>query len=113
MAYTKQTWQTGDTVTAEKLNHMENGIGSGGVLVVNMVYERLKVELDKTWKEIRDAAFAVVYGDNGEGEIDTFIVVYTYHEDSSDGYYVRIVDLQNGDQYTYVSDTADGVLVET
>lgn len=26
MAYTKQTWQTGDTVTADKLNHMEEGI---------------------------------------------------------------------------------------
>ena len=26
MAYTKQTWQTGDTVTADKLNHMEDGI---------------------------------------------------------------------------------------
>lgn len=27
MAYTKQTWATGDTITAEKLNHMEDGIG--------------------------------------------------------------------------------------
>ena len=26
MAYEKQTWQTGDTITAEKLNHMEDGI---------------------------------------------------------------------------------------
>lgn len=33
MSYTKQNWQTGDTITAEKLNHMEDGI-SGGVLVV-------------------------------------------------------------------------------
>lgn len=31
MAYTKQTWQTGETITAEKLNHMEDGIaGAGG-----------------------------------------------------------------------------------
>lgn len=27
MAYTKQTWATGDTITAQKLNHMEDGIG--------------------------------------------------------------------------------------
>lgn len=27
MAYTKQTWVTGDTITAEKLNHVEDGIG--------------------------------------------------------------------------------------
>ena len=31
MSYEKQTWKTGDTVTADKLNHMENGIeGAGG-----------------------------------------------------------------------------------
>lgn len=34
MAYTKQNWSTGDLITAEKLNHMEDGIneaqGSGG-----------------------------------------------------------------------------------
>lgn len=36
MAYTKQTWTTGDTVTASKMNHIEDGIenaggGGGGV----------------------------------------------------------------------------------
>lgn len=30
MAYTKQTWATGDTVTASKLNHMEDGIADAG-----------------------------------------------------------------------------------
>ena len=30
MAYTKQTWATGDTITAAKLNHMEDGIEDGG-----------------------------------------------------------------------------------
>lgn len=34
MAYTKTTWQTGDIITAEKLNNMEDGIGS--VLIVQM-----------------------------------------------------------------------------
>ena len=34
MAYEKQTWQCGDTITADKLNHMESGIEGayGGVL---------------------------------------------------------------------------------
>ena len=31
MAYTKQTWQTGDTVTSTKLNHMEDGIEAASV----------------------------------------------------------------------------------
>lgn len=30
MSYTKQTWATGDIITAEKLNHMEDGIAGGG-----------------------------------------------------------------------------------
>ena len=28
--YEKQTWSTGDVITAEKLNHMEDGIGNAG-----------------------------------------------------------------------------------
>ena len=55
MAYVKQTWQTGDTVTSAKLNHMEDGIAAaGGVLVVHDV----DGTLDKTWQEIHDAFIA-------------------------------------------------------
>lgn len=27
MSYEKTTWQTGDTITSEKLNHLEDGVG--------------------------------------------------------------------------------------
>lgn len=37
MAYTKQSWKTGDVITADKLNHMEDGIGSGGSTGLEMV----------------------------------------------------------------------------
>lgn len=30
MAYAKQTWNNGDVITADKLNHMEDGIAEGG-----------------------------------------------------------------------------------
>ena len=30
MAYEKQTWVTGETITADKLNHMEDGIADAG-----------------------------------------------------------------------------------
>lgn len=30
VSYEKNTWQTGDVITAEKLNHMEDGIEAGG-----------------------------------------------------------------------------------
>ena len=30
MAYEPKTWECGETITAEALNHMEQGIASGG-----------------------------------------------------------------------------------
>ena len=35
MSYTKQTWETGDIITAEKLNHIENGVQD-----INMSYTK-------------------------------------------------------------------------
>ena len=84
MAYTKNTWKTGDIVSSQKLNHMEDGIASasdGGVLIVNATKGSTEVTLDKTWKEIRDA-FAVgvtVIVDSSEvipiGTVDRFSTV--------------------------------------
>lgn len=61
MSYTKQTWTTGDTITAEKLNHMEDGIGegAGGIFVVHgTMNEEQRMTLDKTWQQIVDACAA-------------------------------------------------------
>jgi len=61
MAYEKQTWTTGEVITEEKLNHIEDGIANAGdgVLVVNMNQTKdgdIDVfTLDKTWQEIFDA----------------------------------------------------------
>ena len=64
MSYEKQTWAYKDEITAEKLNHIEDGIAdasqSGGgsePLIVNINYdESTDTEtLDKTWQEIDDA----------------------------------------------------------
>lgn len=54
MSYTKQTWATGDTVTATKLNHMEDGIaGAGGGIVLDLVDR--DTPLTMTFEEIADA----------------------------------------------------------
>lgn len=54
MSYTKQTWATGDTVTASKLNHMEDGIaGAGGGIVLDLV--DTSTPLTMTFEEIADA----------------------------------------------------------
>ena len=36
MAYTKHTWETGEIIDAGKLNHIEDGIASGGVEVIKI-----------------------------------------------------------------------------
>ena len=58
MSYTKQNWQSGDTITANKLNHMEDGIadggGGGGVVVVHITEEDDVATLDKTWNELQE-----------------------------------------------------------
>lgn len=59
MAYTPTEWQTGDIVTAEKLNKLENGVAdsSGGILAVNLILEEDSSvpSLDKTYAEIASA----------------------------------------------------------
>ena len=56
MAYEKQTWVTGEVITAEKLNHMEDGIsGSGGSNALICEYDYNLEHTDKTFGEIKDA----------------------------------------------------------
>lgn len=68
MSYTPTEWKTGDTITAEKLNNMEDGIvGSAKVLFVEADDET--GAYNKTWNEIKNALSdgvlcLVVYSDN-------------------------------------------------
>lgn len=55
MSYEKQTWTTGDIITADKLNHMEDGIAGGGLFIVNYVYGDEVDTLNKTYAEIKSA----------------------------------------------------------
>lgn len=51
MAYTPTTWNTGDDVTATKLNKIENGIANAGSAVI---VTETNNTLDKTFAEIYD-----------------------------------------------------------
>lgn len=60
MSYTPYTWQRGDVITSEKLNHIESGIESasaGGVFWVTFSYsdETYEYSKDKTYTEIATA----------------------------------------------------------
>ena len=89
MAYEKQTWTTGEVITQEKLNHMEDGIAEGGgVVVVNVTTTASEggtvTTLDKTWQEIYDALNAGVVLQFVEGG-DGFYYNYPLDHISSDG----------------------------
>lgn len=54
MSYEKNTWAKGDVITANKLNHMEDGIAEsgGGAFIVRLLDTNY---LDKTYGEIYQA----------------------------------------------------------
>ena len=57
MAYTPNTWQSGDIVTSAKLNNIEQGIaGAGGALIVHA--DTTTQTLDTTYKVIHDTLAA-------------------------------------------------------
>ena len=101
MSYTPTNWATGDVITAEKLNKLEQGVASGGgVLIVTGT----NGTLDKTWQEIYDAPFAVIKKDD-DGERYAY-PVFSVYEDSGE-YGVAIMG-GSGRVITYSSSSASG-----
>lgn len=103
MSYTPTEWKSGDVITSENLNKLEQGVaaaggGGGGVLVVN----DNNGTLDKTWKEINDAytlgttvlisvfngtaMFAVQVSGLNNGSYAIQIVGNAYFTNTEDGY---------------------------
>jgi hypothetical protein len=108
MTYVPTEWRTGDIVTADKLNHAEQGIadahsgGGGGVYVVSA--DNTTMTLDKKWLEIENAFKAGknvlfhAYADpSGQGiliiEGYSFVYQVSKKDDVSSGphdYYVKM-----------------------
>ena len=105
MAYEKQAWATGDTITAEKLNHMEDGIAAGGGrLLVKFTFdvENETYICNKTFAEVYAAVQAEKY-------------VYA-HEDANENYLTLAIaqggeggDLLGVVRFEYTSITPSGV----
>lgn len=57
MGYVKTTWVTGDTITADKLNHAEEGIDKATIKIVP-IQEGTQDTLGMTWQEIKDLSDA-------------------------------------------------------
>ena len=89
MAYKPTEWKCGDTITAEKMNKLEQAVaqgGGGGTFFVGATVDGNDLTLDKTLGEIKEATYAgkqvAVRGDFEQG---TGICVLTLFEFASDG----------------------------
>ena len=78
MSYERHTWVTGETITAEKLNNLEEGISSGGGAFI-VEYNASTEAMTKTYKEIWDAMvaglpvyFAYTYQDATQGSFVSY-----------------------------------------
>ena len=89
MSYTKQTWTTGDTVTATKLNHMEDGIaGAGGGFDIVIKIDKAPDDVN-----ISESDLHLVQGDHASvlakataGEPITIFASAQYTDDGDDIY---------------------------
>ncbi len=121
MAYTPTVWETGDVITAEKLNKAETGIAAASadsaplfVLTVDMAVDGQSATIDKTLAEIAEAYEA---GGNVFLCSDGYVFVdFTY--DGQDEYDGVVLGLQsynspNVAMTPYVFAVVDGVLTWT
>lgn len=115
MTYVKTDWETGDIITAEKLNNMESGIenaGSGSTGTVMVVHSTSdestgNTTLDKTWAEIADAMqTGIVVHVYSWGE-DGYMCAYLDYVENDSGLY-HAVFLVEGEQQQFVTTSTTG-----
>lgn len=105
--YQKTNWQSGDTITAAKLNNIENGIAGGGVLVVSGEMSGSTLTLDKTWNEINNASLAVLFNIGGDTKI---IMICCEIVGAENDYRARFtsIDSEAPFAFTFSATSADG-----
>ena len=89
MTYEPKNWQTGEIITADALNHIENGIADFPIFIVNQIDtynefgDLISSKLDKTWNEINalvtENKIGFVRTNYQDNEIYTFLIVSVFH----------------------------------
>lgn len=106
MAYSKNTWQSGDVVTSAKLNNIENGIASGGVLIVIGEESDETMTLSKTWNEINEASFPIIVLTTPFGTQFMYVSDMGFYDEN---YIVTcFIGAEPEDKYEFTTETADG-----
>lgn len=114
MSYTPNTWQTGDTITAAKLNNLESGMPF--FVRWNTTIDNA---LDMTWNEIYNAGadgrtgilFSVVVNSATEKEfsLEGIVVSASCSDNAPVGqnYSVAIFDIRGSEEIMFFSASAD------
>lgn len=106
MSYEKQTWSKGQVITAEKLNHIEDGIENGCNV---MPLKVTNSTLNKTWKEIADFMYAGGFVILPTGQANNVSMgVVTQAQQMAGNYVVTISQMAYGMTQTYKADAEDG-----
>ena len=109
MSYEPHTWVNGETITAEKMNNLEEGVSSGGGGAMIVQYNQSTGALDKTVRELNTALlsgvpvyFVLVYGnvayqstsDAYQGVTVLYRIsgTYRYGYETSNGYYYVLAE---------------------
>lgn len=130
MAYVKQNWECGEMITADKLNHMEDGIAAGGEsaepLFLEVVTTRAATQsecgtlggtvqvMNHTWQEVYDATIAsrnifVRHQESDEEMLEPQYVVRIMRS-NIDGYQVVLKGIQDEESYGLIADTENDYL---
>lgn len=112
MSYEKTVWNTGDVVTAEKLNKLEDGVQNAGGSVITETYDSATYTstLNKTYNEIsamvEDGKFPIIICTGETSTLINFVQNYSsYTEDETTTYYV-----EDNDGREFTANSADGIL---
>lgn len=100
MSYEKQNWVTGEVITANKLNHMEDGIANAGTLICGLTYvagESGQRRLTKTYGEVKEALDAgknIMLIDSDAGDYTYYYPITSLQcSPTEDEYYIRFSGL--------------------
>lgn len=111
MAYTKTVWETGDVITAAKLNNAEDGIEAAYGLIVKDVEDVLDTKAGDIMKAIENGQ--VVYlaiaaaGEQREVLYYYLMLLHGGYDPEVSGYMFFFYDPSGGSSYAYFAETLD------